>query len=134
MLLTVMRACCTPPARPRQTPLPLKHRLQALKHNEDPGYDHGVEVLYRFADFDPFRCDPCMSGGHNAERGWRDVRAGARYADTRSAASVLPGQAAEQPGPAAAPPAAGAATLASPLTWGSSSAFAGSCTAPTFAA
>ncbi|GFH23010.1 uncharacterized protein HaLaN_20556 [Haematococcus lacustris] len=32
--------------------------LQALRHNNTPHVDHGVEVLYRFADFDPFnpRC------------------------------------------------------------------------------
>ena len=31
--------------------------FQALQCNNEPSRDHGVEVLYRFADFDPFaRC------------------------------------------------------------------------------
>ena len=30
---------------------------QALQHNNEPYVDHGVEVLYRFGNFDPFqRC------------------------------------------------------------------------------
>lgn len=28
--------------------------LQALQRNNDPSPDHGIEVLYRFANFDPF--------------------------------------------------------------------------------
>ena len=28
--------------------------MQALKENDQPARDHGIEVLYRFADFDPF--------------------------------------------------------------------------------
>jgi hypothetical protein len=32
-------------------------QLQALQQNDAPYFDHGIEVLYRFADFDPFqRC------------------------------------------------------------------------------
>eukprot|EP00878_Enallax_costatus_P005473 GHUV01005744.1.p1 GENE.GHUV01005744.1~~GHUV01005744.1.p1 ORF type:complete len:210 (+),score=12.84 GHUV01005744.1:182-811(+) len=30
-------------------------QLQALRVNEHPRYDHGIEVLYRFANFDPFQ-------------------------------------------------------------------------------
>lgn len=29
--------------------------LQALQANDKPRYDHGIEVLYRFANFDPFQ-------------------------------------------------------------------------------
>lgn len=36
----------------------VQQQLEALRHNNTPHVDHGVEVLYRFADFDPFnpRC------------------------------------------------------------------------------
>lgn len=30
-------------------------QLQALQNNNQPYYDHGIEVLYRFADMDPFQ-------------------------------------------------------------------------------
>lgn len=30
-------------------------QLQALQHNDKPYFDHGIEVLYRYADFDPFQ-------------------------------------------------------------------------------
>lgn len=29
--------------------------LQALQSNDQPRYDHGIEVMYRFANFDPFQ-------------------------------------------------------------------------------
>ncbi len=29
-------------------------QLAALAQNDKPAYDHGIEVLYRFANFDPF--------------------------------------------------------------------------------
>ncbi|CAL0327223.1 unnamed protein product [Lupinus luteus] len=29
-------------------------QLQALKHNDQPRQDYGIEVMYRFAGFDPF--------------------------------------------------------------------------------
>eukprot|EP01025_Chloroclados_australasicus_P035133 TRINITY_DN3586_c0_g1_i5.p2 TRINITY_DN3586_c0_g1~~TRINITY_DN3586_c0_g1_i5.p2 ORF type:complete len:216 (-),score=6.40 TRINITY_DN3586_c0_g1_i5:991-1638(-) len=35
----------------------LKIQLESLQNNDDPYIDHGVEVLYRFASFDPWtRC------------------------------------------------------------------------------
>ncbi|XP_027190157.1 uncharacterized protein [Cicer arietinum] len=30
------------------------HQLQALKYNDQPRQDYGIEVMYRFAGFDPF--------------------------------------------------------------------------------
>lgn len=30
-------------------------QLQALKQNDKPYFDHGIEVLYRYANFDPFQ-------------------------------------------------------------------------------
>eukprot|EP00775_Hariotina_reticulata_P011078 gene11078-11234_t len=30
-------------------------QLQALKENDKPKFDHGIEVMYRFANFDPFQ-------------------------------------------------------------------------------
>lgn len=30
-------------------------QLQALQHNDKPYFDHGIEVLYRYANFDPFQ-------------------------------------------------------------------------------
>ncbi|ERM94859.1 uncharacterized protein LOC18422771 isoform X2 [Amborella trichopoda] len=32
----------------------VKCQLDALKHNDHPQIDHGIEVMYRFAGFDPF--------------------------------------------------------------------------------
>ena len=29
--------------------------MQALKENSTPYVDHGIEVMYRFANFDPFQ-------------------------------------------------------------------------------
>eukprot|EP00198_Chlamydomonas_reinhardtii_P014247 XP_001703584.1 predicted protein [Chlamydomonas reinhardtii] len=33
----------------------LRVQLEALQHNNNPYPDHGVEVMYRFANFDPFQ-------------------------------------------------------------------------------
>jgi hypothetical protein len=62
---SISRACCrhgTPPL-PLGHPPPLPQRLsacpshapQALQRNNSPYPDHGVEVMYRFAAFDPFQ-------------------------------------------------------------------------------
>ncbi|XP_057521331.1 uncharacterized protein LOC130801484 isoform X5 [Amaranthus tricolor] len=32
----------------------VSHQLDALKYNDQPHQDYGIEVLYRFAGFDPF--------------------------------------------------------------------------------
>ncbi|KAJ0260271.1 Uncharacterized protein HA466_0064990 [Hirschfeldia incana] len=32
----------------------VRHQLDALKYNDHPRYDYGIEVMYRFAGFDPF--------------------------------------------------------------------------------
>ncbi|KAL4603737.1 hypothetical protein ACB092_10G145100 [Castanea dentata] len=32
----------------------VQHQLDALKYNDQPRQDYGIEVLYRFAGFDPF--------------------------------------------------------------------------------
>ncbi|CAM8892578.1 unnamed protein product [Rhodiola kirilowii] len=32
----------------------VKHQLDALKYNDHPRPDYGIEVMYRFAGFDPF--------------------------------------------------------------------------------
>lgn len=32
----------------------MEAQLKALQHNNFPTLDHGIEVLYRFANFDPF--------------------------------------------------------------------------------
>ncbi|XP_021277032.1 uncharacterized protein LOC110411277 isoform X2 [Herrania umbratica] len=32
----------------------VKHQLDALKYNDQPRQDYGIEVMYRFAGFDPF--------------------------------------------------------------------------------
>ncbi|KAM7256439.1 hypothetical protein ACFE04_012180 [Oxalis oulophora] len=32
----------------------IKHQLDALKYNDQPRPDYGIEVMYRFAGFDPF--------------------------------------------------------------------------------
>jgi hypothetical protein len=29
-------------------------QLQALQHNDKPYFDHGIEVLYRYSNLDPF--------------------------------------------------------------------------------
>ncbi|XP_009614083.1 uncharacterized protein [Nicotiana tomentosiformis] len=33
----------------------VRHQLDALKYNDQPHQDYGVEVMYRFAGFDPFQ-------------------------------------------------------------------------------
>nr|XP_023887744.1 uncharacterized protein LOC111999862 isoform X3 [Quercus suber] len=32
----------------------VQHQLDALKYNDQPRQDYGIEVMYRFAGFDPF--------------------------------------------------------------------------------
>ncbi|CAI0414925.1 unnamed protein product [Linum tenue] len=32
----------------------VEYQLDALKHNDQPHHDYGIEVMYRFAGFDPF--------------------------------------------------------------------------------
>ncbi|XP_050263700.1 uncharacterized protein LOC126707969 isoform X3 [Quercus robur] len=33
----------------------VQHQLDALKYNDQPRQDYGIEVMYRFAGFDPFQ-------------------------------------------------------------------------------
>lgn len=32
----------------------MHYQLEALKYNDQPRQDYGIEVMYRFAGFDPF--------------------------------------------------------------------------------
>lgn len=32
----------------------VEYQLEALKYNDQPRQDYGIEVMYRFAGFDPF--------------------------------------------------------------------------------
>ncbi len=41
---------------------PNSPKHQALRRNNEPYVDHGIEVLYRFADIDPFEIGCCYFG------------------------------------------------------------------------
>ena len=36
----------------------MHYQLEALKYNDQPRPDYGIEVMYRFAGFDPFERSP----------------------------------------------------------------------------
>lgn len=54
----------------RRLPSPLAAAAQALKHNNFPTLDHGIETLYKFAGFDPWDRSSCESGCMHVSPTW----------------------------------------------------------------
>lgn len=59
MLLTSLAAWCLERERLTNAAFAFALDPQALKHNNFPTIDHGIETLYRFAGFDPWDRSSC---------------------------------------------------------------------------